>query len=111
MDKFHNNFDEQTLKLLLCTVYSSVEEKQKLNELLDDNIFKYRNFLDKIEVERNEMNIIRDNLRKMENLLCQQSKYITNGKMLIKHLIHKINNPNASELPIFRYVAELDEIC
>lgn len=110
MNKFFNNFDDNTLKLMLCTAYSTVEEKQKLNEVLNEDILTYRTILDNHQNhDVNTMNNIRNNLKKMELLVSQQNNYITNGKLLIKHLIYKINNPRSSELPIFRYIAKLDE--
>ncbi len=113
MSKFHNNFDDTTLKLMLFTAYSTVEDKQKINEVLNQDIFNCRNILERFDTKDSydikDVITIRNNLRKMEILSSQQNRYITNGKLLITHLIHKINNPNSSELPIFRYIAELDE--
>jgi hypothetical protein len=110
MNKFFNNFDDNTLKLMLCTAYSTVEEKQKLNEVLNEDILTYRRILDNHQNhDIKYMNNIRNNLRKMELLVSQQNNYITNGKLLIKHLIYKINNPRSSELAIFRYIGKLDE--
>jgi hypothetical protein len=108
MRNLYNNFDEESLKLMLCTAYSMAQEKQNINEILNQDIFKYRDILDNTD-NSNDITIIRNNLRKMELLFYKQSGYITNCKLLIGHIIHKINNPNASELPIFRYITKLDE--
>ena len=110
MSNFFNNFDDNTLKLMLLTAYSTVKEKEQMNQILQEDILKYREMLDNHNNhDHNYINNIRNNLKKIELFMSQQNSYITNGKLLIKHLIYKINNPKSSELSIFRYIAKLDE--
>jgi hypothetical protein len=104
----YNNFDEDTLKLMICTAYSMAQEKQNINEMLNHDIIKCRSMIENIN-DINELNNLKNNLRNMEMLSYKQNGFITNCKLLITHIDHKINNPNCSVLPIIRYITKLDE--
>jgi hypothetical protein len=108
MMQFYNNFDENTLQLMLYTAYSMAQEKQNINQMLNQDIIKCRSMLENNDDAR-QINVIKNNIKKMELLSYKQNGYITNCKLLITHIYKKINNPNSSVLPIIRYITKLDE--
>ena len=107
--EIYNNFDENTLKLMLCTAYSMAQEKQTVNQMLNQDIIKCRSMLENNNGDTRQINTIKNNIKKMELLSYKQNGYITNCKLLITHIYKKINNPNCSILPIIRYITKLDE--
>jgi hypothetical protein len=102
------NFDEPTLNLMLHTAYDMAQQKIRINQILNEDINKCRDLLENV-TNVNQMNILKNNLRKMEMLSYKQNGYITNCKLLMTHIHNKIKNPGYSGLPILRYITNLEE--